>query len=246
VRLTHAHVHLDEHVALQDVSLTIRAGECWMVHGSNGSGKTTLLRTLYGDHGVAVGGRIERSGIVPGVPLQQFKERVGFIAPHLQADHPQELTATEVVQSGRYASIGLNDAPSPAVRAGARRALRAFGLAALAARTLRELSYGQLRRVLFARACVRKPALLLLDEPLSGIDAPTRQDLSARLEALVAEGTTIVMSTHRRSEWLRCATHELELAQGEVRYAGPIRERSPSRRRKPPGRRSTRRRRSLP
>jgi molybdate transport system ATP-binding protein len=246
VRLTHAHVHLDEHVALKDVSLTIRAGECWMVHGSNGSGKTTLLRTLYGDHGVAVGGRIERSGIVPGVPLQQFKERVGFIAPHLQADHPQELTATEVVQSGRYASIGLNDAPSPADRAAARRALRAFGLTALAARTLRELSYGQLRRVLFARACVRKPALLLLDEPLSGIDAPTRQDLSARLEALVAEGTTIVMSTHRRSEWLRCATHELELAQGEVRYAGPIRERSPSRRRKPPGRRSTRRRRSLP
>jgi molybdate transport system ATP-binding protein len=246
VRLTNACVHLDEHVALQDVSLTIRAGECWVVHGSNGSGKTTLLRTLYGDHGVAVGGRIERAGIDPGVPLQAFKERVGLIAPHLQADHPQDLTVAAVVQSGRHASIGLNEAPTRADRAAASRALRAFGLTELGARTLRELSYGQLRRVLFARACVRKPALLLLDEPLAGVDGPTRRELLLRLEAMVADGTAVVMTTHRRSEWPRCATHELELAQGETRYSGRIRDRSRSRTRKPPGRRSTRRRHSRP
>jgi molybdate transport system ATP-binding protein len=244
--LTNAHVHLDEHVALKDVSLTIRAGECWVIHGHNGSGKTTLLRTLYGDHGVAVGGRIERAGIEPGVPLQVFKERVGLVAAHLQADHPQDLTAGAVVQSGRYASIGLNDAPSAADRAAARRALGLFGLSSLSARPLRELSYGQCRRVLFARAWVRDPALLLLDEPFSGVDEPTRRDLSERIEARVAGGTAVVMTTHRRSEWPRCASHELELARGEVRYAGPLRERSRSRTRKPPGRRSTRRRRSPP
>jgi molybdate transport system ATP-binding protein len=246
VRLTNAHVHLDEHVALRGVSFTVHAGDCWVVHGHNGSGKTTLLRTLYGDHGVAVGGRIERVGIEPGVPLQVFKERVGLVAAHLQADHPQDLTAAAVVQSGRHASIGLNDPPSAADRAAARRALTAFGLAALADRPLRELSYGQLRRVLFARAWVRDPALLLLDEPFAGVDEPTRRDLLARIEARVAGGTAVVMSTHRRSEWPRCASHELELARGEVRYAGPVRERSRSRRRKPPGRRSTRRRRSPP
>jgi molybdate transport system ATP-binding protein len=244
VRLTHAHVHLDEHVALKDVSLAIHAGDCWVVHGHNGSGKTTLLRTLYGDHGVAVGGRIERAGIEPGVPLQAFKQRVGLVAAHLQADHPQELTADAVVQSGRHASIGLNDPPSAADRTAARRALRAFGLSALATRPLRELSYGQLRRVLFARAWVREPALLLLDEPFAGVDEPTRQDLSERIEDKVAGGAAVVMTTHRRSEWPRCASHELELARGEVRYAGPVRERSRSRRRRPPGRRSTRRRRS--
>jgi molybdate transport system ATP-binding protein len=244
VRLTNAHVHLDEHVALKDVSLTIHAGDCWVVHGHNGSGKTTLLRTLYGDHGVAVGGRIERAGIEPGVPLQVFKERVGLVAPHLQSDHPQDLTADAVVQSGLYASIGLNDPPSAADRAAARRVLRAFGLSALAARPLRELSYGQLRRVLFARAWVRNPVLLLLDEPFAGVDEPTRQDLSERIEDRVARGTAVVMTTHRRSEWPRCASHELELARGEVRYAGPVRERFRSRRRRPPARRSTRRRRS--
>ncbi|HXS21591.1 MAG TPA: ATP-binding cassette domain-containing protein [Steroidobacteraceae bacterium] len=242
VRLTNACVHLDEHVALQDISLAIHGGDCWVVHGHNGSGKTTLLRTLYGDHGVAVGGGIERAGIERGVPLQVFKERVGLVAPHLQADHPQDLTAGAVVQSGRHASIGLNDEPSAADRAAARRALREFGLSSLAARAIRELSYGQLRRVLFARAWVRDPALLLLDEPFSGVDEPTRRDLSQRIEAKVAGGTAVVMTTHRRSEWPRCASHELELAGGRVRYAGPLRERSRSRRRTPPGRRSTRRR----
>jgi molybdate transport system ATP-binding protein len=246
IRLTNAHVHLDEHVALKKLSMAVHPGDCWVVHGHNGSGKTTLLRTLYGDHGVAVGGRIERAGIEPGVPLQVFKERVGLVAAHLQADHPQDLTAGAVVQSGRHASIGLNEAPSAADRAAARRALRAFGLGSLAARSLRELSYGQLRRVLFARAWVRDPALLLLDEPFSGVDEPTRRDLSERIEDRVAAGTAVVMTTHRRSEWPRCASHELELARGEVRYAGPVRERSRSRRRRPPARRSTPRRRSPP
>ena len=245
VRLTHAHVHLDEHVALRDVSLAIHAGDCWVVHGHNGSGKTTLLRTLYGDHGVAVGGRIERAGVEPGVPLQVFKERVGLVAAHLQADHPQDLTAAAVVQSGRHASVGLNDPPGAADRAAARSALKVFGLSSLASRPLRELSYGQLRRVLFARAWVRDPALLLLDEPFAGVDEPTRRELSARIEAKVAAGAAVVMTTHRRSEWPRCASHELELARGEVRYAGPVRERSRSRRRRPPARRSIRRRRSL-
>jgi molybdate transport system ATP-binding protein len=246
IRLTDARVHLDEHVALKGVSLTVHAGDCWVVHGHNGSGKTTLLRTLYGDHGLAVGGHVERAGIEPAVPLQVFKERVGLVAAHLQADHPQDLTASAVVQSGRYASIGLNDAPTAADRVAARRALRALDLNALADRPLRELSYGQLRRVLFARAWVSDPVLLLLDEPFSGVDEPTRRDLSQRIEAKVALGTAVVMTTHRRTEWPRYATHELELVCGEVRYAGPVRERARSRRQRPPGRRSTRRRHSPP
>lgn len=223
ISVSGADVHLDEHVALRDVTLTVRVGECWVVHGHNGSGKTTLLRTLYGDHGVAAGGRIQRAGIEPGVPLEVFKRRVGLVAPHLQADHPPYLTVDEVVQSGRYASIGLNDAPSAADRAAARRAMREFDVLPLAARTVRELSYGQLRRVLFARAWIRRPALLLLDEPFAGLDGPSQRDLLGRIERLAAQGTAVVLIVHRRSEWPRCATHELELAGGAVRYAGVVR-----------------------
>lgn len=223
VTLSEANVHLDEHVALRNVTLTVRSGECWVVHGRNGSGKTTLLRTLYGDHGVAAGGRVERAGVEPGVPLSSFQRRVALVAPHLQADHPGHLTVTEVVQSGRYASIGLNDPPSAADRAAARRAMREFGVLPFAERTLRELSYGQLRRVLFARAWVNRPALALLDEPFAGLDGPTQRDLRARIEPLPAEGVAVVIVLHRRAEWPGCVTHELLLAGGTARYAGPVR-----------------------
>ena len=223
VRLKNASVYLDEHLALQKISLEVRAGECWVVHGRNGSGKTTLLRTLYGDHGVAMGGRIERAGIEPGVPLEVFKHRVGLVAPHLQSNHPQHLTVAEVVQSGRHSSIGLNEAPTTAERLAARRSLTFFGLDELEPRTLRELSYGQLRRVLFARAWIRHPDLLLLDEAFSGVDGPTRRSLKSHVEAMVADGTAVLMTTHHRSEWPDCVTHELELAGGQARYCGPVR-----------------------
>ncbi|MGH8134254.1 MAG: ATP-binding cassette domain-containing protein, partial [Steroidobacteraceae bacterium] len=223
VRLTNAQVYLDGSRVLAGVSFAVHPGECWVVHGRNGSGKTTLLRTVYGDHGVALGGRIERAGVAAGVPLEAFRRRVGLVAPHLQAEHPRELTVTEVVQSGRHASIGLNDAPSAPDRDAARRTLALFGLARLATRSLRELSYGQSRRVLFARAWVREPQLLLLDEPFAGVDAPTRRSLMKRVTALAAGGTAVVVTTHQRADWPACATHELELAGGRARYCGPLR-----------------------
>jgi molybdate transport system ATP-binding protein len=223
IRLTHASVYLDENRVLENLSFEVRPGDCWVVHGHNGSGKTTLLRMLYGDHGVASGGRIERAGIVPGVPLQEFKRKVGIVAPHLQSDHPQELTVAAVVQSGRHASIGLNDAPNAADQAAADRSLEFFGLADLAPRTLKELSYGQLRRVLFARAWACGPSLLLLDEPFSGVDSPTRLSLMAHVATMVASGTAVLMTTHYRSEWPTCITHELELARGRAIYCGPVR-----------------------
>src|SRR4029077_11096597 len=191
-RLTNARVYLEQRPVLKGISLTVRAGECWVIHGRNGSGKTTLLRTLYGDHGVAVGGAIERAGVSPGVALEVFRKRVGLIAPHLQADHPAQLTVAEVVQSGRHASVGLNDPPSAADRSAARRTLALFGLTRLAPRTLGELSYGQSRRVLFARAWAREPELLLLDEPFAGVDSPTRHTLMKRVLALGACGTAVI------------------------------------------------------
>jgi molybdate transport system ATP-binding protein len=229
LRLTRAQVYLDEHLALSGLTLTINRGDCWVVHGHNGSGKSTFIRTLYGDHGVAAGGRIERAGIVPGVPLETFKRTVGLVAPHLQADHPRNLTVAEVVQSGRHASIGLVDAPSSADRSAARRALAFFGMEGFEARPLEELSYGQLRRVLFARAWVGKRPLLLLDEPYSGLDAPTRRALMLHLDELISAGTTVVIATHNREEWPVGATHELALSKGSPVWCGPARPRHGSR-----------------
>jgi len=223
VRLSNARVYLEQRRVLAGVSLTVHAGEFWVVHGHNGAGKTTLLRTLYGDHGVAVGGSVERAHAVAGIPLETFKRRVGLVAPHLQADRPRQLTVAAVVQSGVHASVGLNHSASSAHQAAARRALATFGLADLASRTLGELSYGQTRRVLFARAFLHEPELLLLDEPLAGLDGPTRRDLGGRVASFTRGEAAVVLATHRVHEWATCATHELELAGGRPLYCGPLR-----------------------
>jgi ABC-type molybdenum transport system ATPase subunit/photorepair protein PhrA len=196
----------------------VAARDCWVVHGPNGSGKSTLLRTIYGDHAVAAGGRIVREGVVPGVPLESFRLRTAYVAPHLQTWHTPKMSVIEVVASGRYASIGLNDSITAADRRHAERALRRFGLSKLRDRTLGELSYGQARRVLFARAWTREPRLALLDEPFAGLDRATRADLARRLNEWIEDGGTCVIATHHKDEWPRRTTHVLELANGRVMH----------------------------
>jgi ABC-type molybdenum transport system ATPase subunit/photorepair protein PhrA len=94
---------------------------------------------------------------------------------------------------------------------------------AFATRPLAELSYGLVRRVLFARAMVARPRLLLMDEPFTGLNAPLRAELQAWLEARIDAGITVVMATHYRGEWPRNASHELHLSRGRVVYAGKLR-----------------------
>ena len=216
VSLRNAHVHVDDAHILHGIDMVIAAGDCWVVHGANGSGKSTLLRTIYGDHGVASGGSIMRAGIVPGVPLEKFKLRTAYVAPHLQTWHAPKMPVMEVVASGRYASIGLNEAITASDRRHAERALMRFGLLGLKNRTMAEMSYGQARRVLFARAWAREPRLALLDEPFAGLDRATRADLARRLNTWLAEGGSCVIATHHREEWPAHTTHVLEMADGHA------------------------------
>jgi molybdate transport system ATP-binding protein len=216
VRLSHADVFVDDVHILRGIDLEIRAGQCWVVHGANGSGKSTLLRTIYGDHAVASTGRIERAGVVPGVPLEKFKLGVAYVAPHLQTWHAPKMQVMEVVASGRHASIGLNDPLTASDRRHVERALRRFGVFGLRHRTLAEMSYGQARRVLFARAWTRAPRLALLDEPFAGLDRATRADLARRLNEWLDDGGSCVIATHHRDEWPAHTTHVLELDQGRA------------------------------
>ncbi len=205
------------------MTLQICRGDCWVVHGANGSGKSSFIQLLYGDLSPASGGSIVRAGIASGVPLDVFKRRVGLVTPELQTLQPRYLRAEEVVASGLHASVGLNAKPTASQRSRATRALRRVGATTLAARPIRELSYGQLRRVLFARALVQQPAMLLLDEPHAGVDAVTRTSLQRLVQRAWDSGVTVVIATHHRDEWPRGATHELELAGSRVLYCGPVR-----------------------
>ncbi|HUG73136.1 MAG TPA: ATP-binding cassette domain-containing protein [Steroidobacteraceae bacterium] len=223
ISMTGANVWIDGKRVLCDIDLDIGRGQCWVVHGANGSGKSTLLRTIYGDHAVASDGRIRRAGVVPGVPLDDFRARTGLVAPHLQTDYPRHTTVLDAVVSGLHSSLGLNFGATPAEATRARRALRALGMEDFAARQLADLSYGQVRRILFARAQVLRPRILLLDEALTGLNTPLRNELLAWLESRIDAGSTVVMATHYRREWPRNATHELMLSRGRITYAGKLR-----------------------
>jgi molybdate transport system ATP-binding protein len=224
VTLRRVNVWREGVAVLRNLNLSIGRGQCWIVHGANGSGKSSFLQLLYGDLSAAHGGHLGRAGIESGVPLEQFKRRVGLVAPELQALHPRYLRVEEVVASGQYASIGLNDSFPGAVRSRIALALRLVGAAGLADRAVRTLSYGQLRRVLFARALAHEPDMLLLDEPYAGVDAATRKLLRTLVRREWESGVTIVMVTHHREEWPSGATHELELRQSRVIYCGPVRQ----------------------
>jgi molybdate transport system ATP-binding protein len=221
--MRNASVFIDGAPVLHDIVLTVRRGECWVIHGANGSGKSTLLRTIYGDHGVASGGAIDRAGISPGVPLEQFRARTALVSPQLQSDYPAYYSVLETVVSGLHSSIGLNYVITKPERARAHEALRHYDLEPVAGRPLGELSYGQRRRVLFARARILRPRLTLLDEPFAGLDSLQRASLLAALELQIQAGMSVVLATHYRSEWPRGATHELHLSGGRVAYAGTIR-----------------------
>jgi len=225
MRLRRVSVWREGAAVLRGLSFDIAPGDCWIVHGPNGSGKSTLLATLHGDHGVAGHGELWRHGHAPGVPLAHFQARVGLVAPELQNALPRRLTALEAVVAGLRGAHGLDRPTRAPERRSAALSLRAVGAQRLAARRIGELSYGQARRVLFARALVRHPDILLLDEPYTGLDAPTRARLRGLVETLVNQGRTIVIATHHRDEWPRRATREIEIERGRVSYVGPVRTR---------------------
>lgn len=223
IELGKASVWRDARAVLRGLSLAIRKGERWLVHGPNGSGKTTFLATLYGEHGIDARGWIRRSGHPSGAPLADFQRRVGYVGPELQANLPRQATAQDCVAAALRGSLDLLDAASSGERQAATRALRRVGALSHARRTLGELSYGQARRVLFARALARHPDILLLDEPYTGLDAGTRARLRALVDGEARRGCTIVIATHERSDCPQPPTHELELCAGVACYCGPLR-----------------------
>jgi molybdate transport system ATP-binding protein len=216
VELENVDLYRDYRAVLSGVSVTIRRGEHWAILGGNGAGKSTLLQCLYGDLSAAFGGRVRRAGHTPGTPLELWRKRIGYVTPELQAEQPREQTLTALVVSGLRASVGLSRPASARETRAARAALATAGVAALAARRVREVSYGELRLALLARALVANPEALLLDEPLTGLDARMRGRVRSRLEGLAADGVQLVMACHHAADLLRCTRHVLVLRRGRA------------------------------
>ena len=210
IRLSQVDLYVEYRPVLRDLDWTLRQGEHWAVYGANGAGKSSFLKLLYGDLSPALGGTIERAGFPRGAHIAEWKRRVGYVSPELQSDYSVDVTLLDLVASGRYASIGLVDEATAEDRRLAARWLGFFGLSAAARRRPRELSYGQLRRALIARAMAADARILLLDEPLTGLD-PTQRAIMKRLLGRLMKRVTVLAAVHHAEDLPRGMTHGLRL-----------------------------------
>lgn len=199
-RLRNVSVYLDRKPVLRNLNWEMRPGEHWAITGPNGSGKSTFLKLLLGELHPAVGGSIQRFGETRRHTLWEIRARVGYVGPDLQTAYRDDLTAREVVASGYFASIGLLDAVTRAQWRRADEVLTQLSLDGLARENFLRLSYGQRRRVLLARALVHRPKVLLLDEPLDGLDEASLARMRDHLLALGQERLALIVVTHRKSE----------------------------------------------
>ena len=211
LRLTNVDLYVGYKAVLRAVNWQLRQGEHWMVFGANGAGKSSFLKLLYGDLSPALGGKIERAGYPAGTPIFEWKRHIGYVSPELQSQYATGVDVTELVASGRHSSIGLGAEMTAADRKSARAWLEFFKLRGVAGRRPRELSYGQLRRALIARAMAADPQILLLDEPFTGLDPIQRAAMKRLLERLMRRQVTIVVAVHHAEDLPRGMTRALRL-----------------------------------
>jgi molybdate transport system ATP-binding protein len=212
--IRNADIYRDYRPVIRKLNWTLQRGENWAILGPNGSGKSSLLNVIYGDLHPALGATIERDGVPRGTHIEAWKKRVGWVSPELQAEHYLAKSIEEIVMSGRYASIGLNDAPTRADREAANRWLQFFNIEHLRARGPRQVSYGQMRIALFARAMINDPELLLLDEPCTGLDGDVRATVLGFIQQLAERGTQIVMAVHDAEDIVPAVGKVLRIRRG--------------------------------
>lgn len=222
VQVCNATVYVERTALLHHINWTISPGEHWLLRGENGSGKSTLLRLLSGDEYPAAGGSIERHlprclGHDAQVPeLEYIRRGVRLVSDLNQAVYEYELTAEELVLSGFDGSVGLYREFTKDEHREALHWLRRVGMEEYKNRSFRSLSTGQTRRLFLARALVGRPDLLLLDEPCSGLDAPSRTHILHILDALAAEGIQTVLVSHHGEDRLQACNREALVHNGQL------------------------------
>ena len=214
VIIRNADLYRDYRPVIRKLDWTLQRGENWAILGPNGSGKSSLLNLIHGDLHPALGGTIQRAGLSRGTHIEGWKKRVGWVSPELQAEHYLTRSVEEIVMSGRYASIGLNDAPTRADRQAADRWLQFFNIERLRTRGPRQVSYGQMRIALLARAMINDPELLLLDEPCTGLDGDVRATVLGFIQQLAERGTQMVMAVHDVEDIVPAIGNVLKIARG--------------------------------
>ena len=207
-------IRYDDRIILKDLDWLVRRGEKWALTGQNGSGKSTLLSLVCADNpqsyacDIALFGRKRGTG----ESIWEIKKRIGYVSPEIHRAYLKNMPAIDIVASGLHDSVGLYVRPKPEQRGICEEWMKVFGIGDLKDRSFLQLSSGEQRLVLLARAFVKEPDLLILDEPLHGLDTRNREKVRGIIDTYCRqEGKTLIMVSHYEEEFPECITHTLHL-----------------------------------
>lgn len=199
---------------LKDLNWTVNEGEKWAMSGENGAGKSTLLSLVCADNPQAYACDIELFGHRRGTgeSIWEIKRHIGYVSPEMHRAYQKDLPAIDIVASGLHDSVGLYTRPKPEQKEICLSWMNIFGIKELADRTFLKLSSGEQRLCLLARAFVKDPELLILDEPLHGLDLQHRALVKEIIDTFCSrKHKTLVMVTHYQEEFPKCITNSIFL-----------------------------------
>ncbi len=214
LELNHVNVSYNGKAILTDINWQLDWGQHCCITGPNGAGKSTLLSLLCGDNHKAYGQDIRLFGNLrgSGESIWELKEKFGVVSTQLQLNHIGRTRVADVIASGLYDSIGLYRQCSGQERKIALDWLKVLGLEDIAGQFFNQLSFGQQRLAMLARAMVKSPLILILDEPCLGLDKPHRQLILALIDAIADRGNChILYVSHTAGEMPRCINQQLVL-----------------------------------
>jgi len=217
VKMAGVTVTYGDNTILQDVSWTIKPGERWALQGPNGAGKSTLLSLINGDNPQAYANEItlfdKKRG--SGESIWDIKKKIGFVSPELLQYFHSRATCREIVASGFNDTLGFLKPVSSEQQIVVDQWLQLLGLVQIASQVFEIASPTIQRIILLARAMVKNPPLLILDEPCQGLDAEQQARVKAVIDAICrASSTALIYVTHYEEEMPNCVNHVLKLERG--------------------------------
>ena len=214
IEFRNVNIRYGERTILKDLNLTVKEGEHWALNGENGAGKSTLLSIVCADNPQSYANDIVLFGHQrgKGESIWDIKRHIGYISPEMHRAYMKDIPAIDIVASGLSDVSGLYRKPKPEQRAVCEFWMDIFGVKQYADTTFLKLSSGEQRLVLLARAFVKDPALLILDEPLHGLDLKNRRLVKDIIEVFCQRPhKTMLMVTHYREEYPKNIDHEIYL-----------------------------------
>ena len=207
-------VKYGDQLVLDNLAWTIKSDENWAVLGPNGSGKSTLLNLIIGDNPQAYANKIylfgRRRG--SGESIWDIKKKIAFVSSQFQLNYRKKIKAFDVILSGFFDSVGLYRRASAAQHDIARQWVENLGMSEKSQQMFDQLSYGEKRLILIARAMVKTPVLFILDEPCQGLDRENRRMILDLIEYVGSQThTRLLYVTHHQDEIPPCITHILRL-----------------------------------